>query len=220
MLKKLFVLFALFYAALSFAAVDVNKATAAELDAIKGIGPGISGKILDERKKGNFKDWNDMITRVNGIGETNAAKFSAEGLTVGGAGYKGVAAAPAKKDDKPMAKDAAAKPAAAAAAAPAKDAKAADAKPAAAKADPKADAKMKADEEKKAKADAKAKAADEKKAKAEADKKAKADAKKKAEDDKKAKADADKKAKAEPKKDAAKDAKATAAAAPASAPKK
>jgi competence protein ComEA len=213
MLKKLFVLFALFYAALSFAAVDVNKATAAELDGIKGIGPGISGKILDERKKGQFKDWNDLVTRVNGIGETNAAKFSAEGMTVNGAGFKGVAAT-AKKDDKPAAKADAAKPAAAAA--PAKDAKAADAKPAAAaaatpaaaKADPKADAKMKADEEKKAKAEAKKKADDEKKAKADADKKAKADAK--------AKAEADKKAKAEPKKDA----KATAAAAPASAPKK
>jgi competence protein ComEA len=211
MLKKLFVLFALFYAALSFAAVDVNKATAAELDGIKGIGPGISTKIIDERKKGNFKDWNDFIDRVKGVGETNAAKFSAEGMTVNGAGFKGVAAAPAKKDDKPMAKDAAAKPAAVAAAAPAKDEKKMDAKKDEKK-DPKADAKMKADEEKKAKADAKAKAAEEKKAKAEADKKAKADAKKKAEDDKKAKA--------EPKKDAAKDAKATAAAAPASAPKK
>ncbi len=185
MLKKLFVLFAAFYAALSFAAVDVNKATAAELDGIKGIGPGISTKILDERKKGQFKDWTDFVTRVNGIGETNAAKFSAEGMTVNGSGFNGVAAAPAKKDDKPMAKDAMAKPAAATAAAPAKDDKKMEAKPtaaaaaapAAAKADPKADAKMKADEEKKAKADAKAKAAEEKKAKAEADKKAKADAK-------------------------------------------
>ncbi len=195
MLKKLFVMFAMFYAALSFAAVDVNKATAAELDGIKGIGPGISTKILDERKKGAFKDWNDLVTRVNGIGETNAAKFSAEGMTVNGSGFKGVAAAPAKKDDKPMAKDTAAKPAAPAAAAPAKDAKAADAKPAAAaapaaakpeaKADPKAEAKAKADADKKAKADAKAKAAEEKKAKADADKKAKADAKAKAEADKK-----------------------------------
>jgi competence protein ComEA len=102
MLKKLFVLFAMMYAAMAFAAVDANKATAAELDGIKGIGPGISAKIIDERKKGAFKDWNDMITRVNGIGEANAAKFSAEGMTVGGAGYKGMAAAPpaAKKDDK------------------------------------------------------------------------------------------------------------------------
>ncbi len=194
MLKKLLVILTMMYAAVAFAAVDVNKATAAELDGIKGIGPGISTKILDERKKGNFKDWNDFIERVKGIGETNAAKFSAEGMTVNGSGFKGVAATPTKKEDKPMAKDAAAKPAAATAAAPAKDAKAADAKPTAAaataaapaaapaakeeKKDAKAEAKMKADEEKKAKADAKAKAADEKKAKADADKKAKADAKK------------------------------------------
>jgi competence protein ComEA len=190
MLKKLFVLFAMLYAAMAFAATDVNKATAAELDAIKGIGPGISGKILDERKKGAFKDWDDLITRVNGVGEANAAKFSAEGMTVGGSSFKGVAAKPAaKKDDKPMAKDAKdAKPAAPAAAAPAKDAMAKDAKPAAAapaaaaakpdmKADPKAEAKAKKEADMKAKDEAKAKAAEEKKAKADADKKAKADAK-------------------------------------------
>ena len=130
MIKKILAVVAMLYAAVAFAAVDVNKATAAELDGIKGIGPGISTKILDERKKGNFKDWNDFIERVKGVGETNAAKFSAEGMTVGGAGYKGAApAAPAaKKDDKP----AAAKPAAAAApVAPAAPA-AAVAKPAAA----------------------------------------------------------------------------------------
>ena len=46
-----------------------------------------------------------MVARVNGVGEANAAKFSAEGLTVGGASFKGVAAAPAKdaKDAKPAA---------------------------------------------------------------------------------------------------------------------
>ena len=97
MLKKILAVAALLYAAASFAAVDVNKANAAELDSIKGIGPGISTKILDERKKGNFKDWNDFIARTQGVGEGNAAKFSAEGLTVNGAGYKGAPAAPAKK---------------------------------------------------------------------------------------------------------------------------
>ena len=105
MFKKLLAFFAAMYMAVSFAAVDVNKATAAELDGIKGIGPSISAKIIDERKKGNFKDWNDFIERVKGIGEGNAAKFSSEGLTVGGAGFKGAAAAPAasKKDNKPVA---------------------------------------------------------------------------------------------------------------------
>ncbi|WP_335622397.1 hypothetical protein [Acidovorax carolinensis] len=39
MLKKILALVAMLYAAASFAAVDVNKATAAELDGIKGIGP-------------------------------------------------------------------------------------------------------------------------------------------------------------------------------------
>lgn len=116
MLKKILALVAMLYAAACFAAVDVNKASAAELDSIKGIGPAISTKILDERKKGNFKDWNDFIERVKGVGEGNAAKFSAEGLTVGGATYKGAAAAPAaKKDEKKDAKAEAPKPAASAA---------------------------------------------------------------------------------------------------------
>ena len=187
MLKKILAIVAMLYAAMAFAAVDVNKATAAELDAIKGIGPGISTKILDERKKGNFKDWNDFIERVKGVGETNAAKFSAEGMTVGGAAYKPTAAAATKP--------AAATPAAAPAAPTAKVAAAPAAKEE--KKDPKAEAKMKADEAKakkdaeaKAKEEAKKKAADEAKMKKEADMKAKDDAKKKAAEDAKAKKDA------------------------------
>jgi competence protein ComEA len=111
MFKRFLAALLAFGAAVAFAAVDVNKATQADLDGIKGIGPGIAGKILEERKKGSFKDWNDLIERVKGIGEANAAKFSAEGMTVNGAGFKGVAAAPAaaaKKDDKPAAPAAAA----------------------------------------------------------------------------------------------------------------
>ena len=144
MLKKILACMVMLYATLSFAAVDVNKATAAELDGIKGIGPSISSKIVDERKKGNFKDWPDFIERVKGVGDGNAAKFSAGGLTVSGAAFKGTPAAPAaaKKDDKPAVvakaeeKKAEAKPAAVAAAPAAKeekkDAKAKkDAKPAA-----------------------------------------------------------------------------------------
>jgi competence protein ComEA len=102
MLKKILVILAMLYAAAAFAAVDVNKATAAELDGIKGIGPTTSKAIVDERKKGDFKNWEDLITRVKGIGEGNAAKFSAEGLTVKGDGYK--KAAESKKDDKKAAK--------------------------------------------------------------------------------------------------------------------
>ncbi len=115
MLKKILAIVAMLYAAACFAAVDVNKATAAELDGVKGIGPAISTKILGERKKAPFKDWNDFIARVSGIGEKNAVKFSAEGLTVNGAAFAATAApAPAAKAS------AAAAPKAAASAAPAK----------------------------------------------------------------------------------------------------
>lgn len=99
MLKKILAIMAMLYAAACFAAVDVNKATAAELDSIKGIGPGTSTKILDERKKGAFKNWTDFIERVKGVGDSNAAKYSAEGMTVNGETFKG-AAHEAKKDTK------------------------------------------------------------------------------------------------------------------------
>ncbi len=91
MWKKLLAVAALLCAATSFAA-DVNKATEAELDGVRGIGPAMTKRILDERKKGEFKDWNDLIARVQGIGPANAARFSKEGLTVKGEAFKAAAA--------------------------------------------------------------------------------------------------------------------------------
>ena len=100
MFKKILAVVAmLFYAALALAAVDANKATEAELDSVKGIGPGTSKLILEERKKGEFKSWDDLITRVKGVGETRAKNLSEAGLTVGGKSYQPTAAG-AKKDDK------------------------------------------------------------------------------------------------------------------------
>ncbi|RYG07153.1 MAG: helix-hairpin-helix domain-containing protein [Burkholderiales bacterium] len=91
MFKKVLAFAAMLYAAASFAAVDVNKASAAELDAVNGIGPSASAKILTERKKGDFKDWGDFTTRVKGIKDAKAKKLSAAGLTVNGEAYKGEA---------------------------------------------------------------------------------------------------------------------------------
>ena len=129
MLKKILVLLAMLYAAACFAAVDVNKASAADLDGVKGIGPVMSKRILDERKKGDFKSWDDLISRVKGIGQGNAAKYSSQGLTVKGEEYQRATIASkaekkaaaeekmkaknAKKDDKAAAATAA-KPAASA----------------------------------------------------------------------------------------------------------
>lgn len=104
MLKKILAILALLYAAASFAAVDVNKASAKELDAVKGIGPAMSKRIVTERKKGEFKSWDDLVSRVKGIGDKSAAKFSGEGLTVNGEAFKKPAAAPAKEEKKAEAK--------------------------------------------------------------------------------------------------------------------
>ncbi len=89
MLKKILFLLTFCYCALSFAAVEVNQATAAQLNSIKGIGPAISARIVKERAKGSFKDWNDFIARINGVAQVSAAKYAAAGLTVNGAGYNG-----------------------------------------------------------------------------------------------------------------------------------
>ena len=88
MLKIFVFVIAMLYAVVCLAGTDVNKANAADLDSIKGIGPALSGKILDERKKGSFKDWNDLLARVKGMGKKNAVKLSAQGLTVNEVAYQ------------------------------------------------------------------------------------------------------------------------------------
>lgn len=101
MLKKLLLAIATIMAAMSlaFAQVDVNKADEAGLNSVKGIGPAKSKAIMDERKKGEFKDWSDFEQRVKGIGEKSAVKLSEAGLQVNGKSRDGAAikTAPATK---------------------------------------------------------------------------------------------------------------------------
>lgn len=79
----------------ALAAVDVNKASEADLDSIKGVGPSTSTQIIEARKSAPFKNWNDLMQRVKGIGDKRAAKLSQEGLTVNGEAYAPAALAPA-----------------------------------------------------------------------------------------------------------------------------
>ena len=92
------------FAMSAFAAVDVNRASQAELETVKGIGPGLSTKILEARKTGDFKSWADMVDRVSGVGPGNASRFSQNGLTVAGSAYDSSTApapkAAAKKTEK------------------------------------------------------------------------------------------------------------------------
>jgi competence protein ComEA len=103
MMKKLLMAVAALVATMgfAFAQVDVNKADAAALDAVKGIGPAKSKAILEERSKGGeFKDWADFEKRVKGVGEKNAVKLSEAGLQVNGKPRDGAAAKPAAKPEK------------------------------------------------------------------------------------------------------------------------
>jgi competence protein ComEA len=93
MIKTLAALTLSLFAAAAMAAVDVNKADQAQLESVKGIGPALSTKILDQRKTGAFKDWSDFMTRVAGIGPGNATRLSGNGLTVNGTAFSGGEAA-------------------------------------------------------------------------------------------------------------------------------
>lgn len=95
---------------LSAVAADVNQASAAELEAVKGIGPALSAKIATARQQGQFKNWADLVDRVPGLGAVNAMRFSQAGLTVAGAAYVPVpAAAKPAREKKPAREPAAAR---------------------------------------------------------------------------------------------------------------
>ena len=105
MIKKLMLAVATMIATMgfAFAQVDVNKADAKALDAVKGIGPKMSKTIIDERTKGGeFKDWADFEKRVKGVGAKNAKKLSMAGLQVGGKSMDGAEMKPDGKGAKPM----------------------------------------------------------------------------------------------------------------------
>jgi competence protein ComEA len=97
MFKQIIAVTLAFFAAAAFASVDINKANQAELEAVKGLGTVTAGKIIDERKKGEFKNWADVQQRMHGIKDARATKLSNAGLTVAGEAYKSTGeAAPSK----------------------------------------------------------------------------------------------------------------------------
>ncbi len=109
-------------------ALDVNQASAQQLEGIRGIGPRTAEIIVGERERGGkFESFEDLAERVRGIGLKKAQALESAGLQVGSGvaasagagavarastGANDVKPADAKPTDaKPGAKTAAAKPA-------------------------------------------------------------------------------------------------------------
>ncbi|UCE30473.1 MAG: helix-hairpin-helix domain-containing protein [Burkholderiales bacterium] len=66
------------------ASIDANTATETQLQAVKGIGPGIARRIVAERRRaGPFADLGELERRVRGIGAANLRRMAASGLAVG-----------------------------------------------------------------------------------------------------------------------------------------
>jgi len=90
------------FAAPEARALDVNQASAQQLETIRGIGPRTAEIIINERERGGrFDSFEDLAERVRGIGEKKAKALEAAGLQVGegdaaaNAAGAGAAAAPA-----------------------------------------------------------------------------------------------------------------------------
>lgn len=99
-MKKLTIATGALLMAFSAWALDVNRATAEQLQEIKGIGPVMAKRIVKERSKGKFTSWQDLQERVSGVADGKSKQFSKSGLTVGKATYQGISASTPKTKDR------------------------------------------------------------------------------------------------------------------------
>jgi competence protein ComEA len=71
----------------ALADLDINRASQAELERLRGVGPQLSARILAAREGRPFSDWEDLRDRVTGLGPVQSARLSKEGLTVAGTAF-------------------------------------------------------------------------------------------------------------------------------------
>ena len=84
----------------SVQALEVNDASEAELDGLRGIGPPFTRRLLDARQRQAFQSWHDLMSRVSGMGTKVARSLSSQGLTVQGRSYEPDQDKPNHKDGK------------------------------------------------------------------------------------------------------------------------
>lgn len=83
---------------LAWAAVNANTASVEELQTVRGIGPTIAQRIVDERAKGPYKSLDDLQSRVKGVGNSSVKKMAAAGLTTGGSSSRAPRASNTSRD--------------------------------------------------------------------------------------------------------------------------
>jgi competence protein ComEA len=64
--------------------VELNRASQADLEALPGIGPALSERLLQERQRRAFSGWLDLVSRVKGVGWHGGLRLSRSGLRIEG----------------------------------------------------------------------------------------------------------------------------------------
>ena len=69
-------------------ALDLENAREMDLDGLAGLGPATTRQILIERERRPFRDWQDLMQRIPGIGLKKAEQLSNQGLRVQGRAFE------------------------------------------------------------------------------------------------------------------------------------
>jgi competence protein ComEA len=69
---------------LAAAALEINTATRAELEQLNGVGVAMAERVLNERSKAPFRDWDDLQRRVKGLAGARIERLQGQGVTVNG----------------------------------------------------------------------------------------------------------------------------------------
>lgn len=70
-------------------ALELNTASRAQLESLRGLGPALVERLLQARQSRAFEGWADLRQRVRGIGPALAQQLSDQGLRVAGEAWPG-----------------------------------------------------------------------------------------------------------------------------------
>jgi competence protein ComEA len=66
---------------------ELNAATLAQIEQVRGIGVALAERLVAERDRRPFRDWSDLTLRVRGLGNAGAQRLSDAGWRIDGRAY-------------------------------------------------------------------------------------------------------------------------------------